>query len=116
MELYEEVKKDLDEIHDSVSRMWKSSLGNDIVLLIMLSVSCVLFGTMAVMNFCDGGWYIVLGIYYIILLFLMVVLGVRTVRRMKECKEHIRANDMWYENELNRLNIAKEESVEHDDR
>ena len=116
MELYEEVKKDLDEIHDSVSRMWKSSLGNDILLLTMISVLVLLFGTMSVLNFCDGGWYIVLGIYYLILLVLMVVLGVRSVHRIKEVKEQIEANDMWYESELNRLNNLKEASVEHDDR
>lgn len=110
MDLYEEMKKDLGEVHLTVMEMWKSSLGNENLLLTMISVSVLLFGTMSVLNFCYGGWYIVLGIYYLILLVLMVVLGVRSVHRIKEVKEQIKANDMWYESELNRLNNLIKES------
>jgi uncharacterized membrane protein len=109
MNWYEELKKDLDEIHDFVSGEWKSLLKNDILLLVMIFVSILLFGTLSVTNFCQGGWYMALGIYYMILLILMIVLGARIVHRMRDTWEKIKANDMWYESELNSLNNSIKE-------
>jgi uncharacterized membrane protein len=114
MELYEELKKDLDETHDFVSKGWKSLLRDDILLLVMMFVSFLLFGTASVLNFCEGDWHIVLGVYYIILMVLMICLCAKTVHRMRDTKEQIKANDMWYENELNRLNNLKKESEDED--
>lgn len=104
MDWYEYLKQDIEELHDTVAKMWRSSLKGDILLITLIVVSALLYGVLSVLNFCEGGWRIVLAVYYIILMALMVSLGVVTVRRIRDTKERIRANELWYESELNSLN------------
>lgn len=107
---YEIHKKHLDEIHEMVQNGYKSNRKMDAILLAMIIVAVLCFGAMAVLNFCKGDWYIVFGIWYILMSILDGWLGVEAMRRMKNTKEKIKANDLWYESELNRLNNLIKES------
>lgn len=113
MDWYEKYKKDLEETYIEVNKMWKSCYRSDVLLLAMIVVAVTSFIIVSVMYFCRGNWYIAIGVCHVSLAIIDGWIGVRTVRRMRDTKERIKANDVWYENELNRLNnLIKENENE----
>ena len=113
---YEVRKKHLDEIYEMIQSGHKSNRKMDVILLAMVITTLLCFAMLSVINFCKGDWYIVIGVWYVLLSILNGCLGIECVRRIRDTRGKLKANEMWYEVELNRLNNLKKESEDETDK